>query len=107
MHTYHFQNLLIFSIVTVGVPFVVRFSLCGVAVSPEPPLETQRIAVVFLALLCMGHYLRRQCCPCSLVPGLPYLDSSFYALCGDKLIFSAFFFSLDFSNSVEGLILPS
>lgn len=99
--------MLLLLIVTIRVPSGGRFSLYGLNVFLELPLGMPRKLVVHWALLCMRHYSQRQSCPGSFALGPPYLDSSFYVPCGNRLLCSAFLFSLDFLNSVEELILSS
>lgn len=89
-------------IVTISEPFSVRFTVYGLAVSSEPPLE---MVAALYTLLRLRYDVQRQHCPCSLVPGLFYSDSSFSASCCNGVMFLDRLFSLVALNSVEWLIL--
>lgn len=82
-------------IVTISEPFSVRFTVYRLTVSLEPSLK---MVAALYTLLYVQYYMQRQHCPCSLVPGLLYSDSSFSSPC---------FFSLVSSYTVEWLILSS
>lgn len=68
-HVHISLSKLVDFIVTISVPFGVRSSLSGLAVSAQPAQETQRVVAALWALLHIGHCWQKPRCLCSLVLG--------------------------------------